>query len=97
MSILQVENRVGRPIKAGKYEILPIERAWRIQSPGHRFFAFWRRPASVIVLHPGGDEETLSIPDPTRQAQILIWGMALFIPLMLWLLRRIKPQEKKDV
>ncbi|HIE57306.1 MAG TPA: hypothetical protein EYP88_03625 [Anaerolineales bacterium] len=78
------ENRFGNPIQAGKYRIIPIEQRWRAQSPGMRFFAFWRRPASVLVLHPDGGEEIIEIPDVTRQAQIAIWGLALLIPFLIW-------------
>ena len=82
------ENRLGSPIRAGKYQIIPIERRWQVQSPGKRFFAFWRSPASVLVLYPEGGEEILEIPDLTRRAQIAIWGLALLIPALVWLLRR---------
>jgi hypothetical protein len=85
---MQIENRLGAPIRAGKYQIIPIEQHWQVQSPGRRFFAFWRRPASVLVLPPEGGEEILEIPDLTRRAQIAIWGLALLIPALVWLIRR---------
>ena len=85
---MHIENRLGTPIQTEKYQIIPIERRWQVQSPGMRFFAFWRKPASVLVLHPDGGEEILPIPDPTRQAQFVIWGLALLIPLIVWAVTR---------
>ena len=90
MSLIQLENRVGKPIEAGVYKMIPIEQALQIQPPGMRVFMFWRKPASVIVQYPDGSDEILEIQDPTRQAQITIWGLALLIPLIVWLIKRSK-------
>lgn len=90
MSLVQLENRVGNPIKAGPLKLLPIEQSLQIQPPGMRFFFFWRKPSSVVVQYPDGNDEVLEIQDPTRQAQIMIWGLALIIPFIVWLLTRSK-------
>ena len=90
MSLVQLENRVGRPVKAGAYQIVPIEQSLQLQPPGMRGFFFWRKPASIIVQHPDGRDETIEIQDPTRLAQISIWGLALLIPFIIWLLMRVK-------
>lgn len=86
MSLLQLENRVGKPIKAGQYQIIPIEQSLQVQPPGmQHFFFFWRKPSSVVVEHPNGSDEIISITDVTRLAQITIWGVALLIPFVIWL------------
>jgi hypothetical protein len=90
MSLIQLENRVGNPIKAGTFKLLPIEQSLQFQPPGMRFFFFWRKPSSVVVQYPDGNDEVLEIQDPTRQAQIMIWGLALIIPFIVWLLTRSK-------
>ena len=90
MSLIQLENRVGKPIQAGDYKIIPIEQSLQVQPPGMWAFLFWRRPASVVVEHPGGHDETLEIQDVTRQAQITLWALALSIPFIIWLIKRVK-------
>ncbi|HBX70993.1 MAG TPA: hypothetical protein DEH25_16865 [Chloroflexi bacterium] len=90
MNLIQLENRVGRPIQAGEFKIIPIEQSLQFQPPGMRFFSFWRKPSSVIVQHPDGSDELLEIQDPTRQAQITLWGLALLIPFIIWLVKRAK-------
>jgi len=89
MSLIQIENRVGKPVKAGQYQIIPIEQSLQIQPPGMRyFFFFWRKPSSVVVEYPDGSDEIIGIQDLTRLAQITIWGFALLIPFVIWLFTR---------
>jgi hypothetical protein len=89
MSLLQLENRVGNPIKAGPYKIVPIERSIQLQPPGMWSFFFWRKPSSVVVQHPDGRDEILEISDITRLAQISLVSMAVLIPAVIWLILRI--------
>jgi hypothetical protein len=86
MSLVKFENRVGKAIKTGPYEIIPIEQSLQMQPPGMRAFMFWRKPSSVIVQHPDGNEEVLEIMDVTRQAQIALFGISLLITLVAWLI-----------
>ena len=88
MSLIQLENRVGKPIKAGQYQIIPIEGALQFQPPGMRGFFFWKKPASLIVQYPDGSDEVIEVPDITRQAQILLVGFALVFSLAAWLIGR---------
>ena len=88
MSLIQLENRVGRPIKAGPYKIVPIEGSLQLQPPGMRGFFFWRKPSSVVVQYPDGSDEILEIPDITRQAQISLVSFALIFSLVVWLIGR---------
>ena len=85
MSLVQFENRVGNPIKSGRYKIIPIEQSLQLQPPGMRAFLFWRKPSSVVVQHPDGTDEVLDIPDVTRQAQINILGFTLLTSLIICL------------
>lgn len=88
MSLVQLENRVGKPIKAGPYKIIPIEGSLQVQPPGMRGFLFWRKPSSVIVQHPDGSDEILDVPDITRQAQISLVSIALIFSLVVWQFNR---------
>ena len=88
MSLIQLENRVGKPIKAGPYKIIPIEGSLQMQPPGMRGFFFWKKPSSIIVQHPDGSDEVLEVPDITRQAQISLVSFALIFSLVIWLIRR---------
>ena len=88
MSLIQLENRVGKPIKAGPYKIVPIEGSLQLQPPGMRGFFFWRKPSSVVVQYPDGSDEILEIPDITRQAQISLVSFALIFSLAVWLIGR---------
>ena len=88
MSLLQLENRVGKPIKAGPYKIIPIEGSLQLQPPGMRGFFFWKKPSSLIVQHPDGSDEALEIPDITRQAQISLVSFALIFSVVVWLIGR---------
>ena len=88
MSLVQLENRVGKPIKAGPYKIIPIEGSLQLQPPGMRGFFFWKKPSSIIVQHPDESDEVLEIPDITRQAQISLVSFALIFSLVVWLIGR---------
>ena len=88
MSLIQLENRVGKPIKAGHYQIIPIEGALQFQPPGMRGFFFWKKPSSLIVQYPDGSDEVIEIPDITRQAQISLVSFALIFSLVAWLIGR---------
>jgi hypothetical protein len=88
MSLIQLENRVGKPIKAGPYKLIPVEGSLQVQPPGMRAFLFWRKPASVVVQHPDGSDEILEIPDITRQAQISLVSIAMIFSLVVWLIYR---------
>ena len=88
MSLVQYENRVGKPIKADPYLIIPVEGRLQAQPPGMRGFFFWRKPASIIVQHPDGSDQTLQVPDITRQAQIALISIALTILSVVWLINR---------
>jgi len=97
MSLIQLENRVGKPLQAGDYKLLPIEQSLQVQPPGMWAFFFWRKPSSVIVQHPDGTDEILEIQDPTRQAQLTIWGLALLIPFVIWLIKRVNVRRENHV
>jgi hypothetical protein len=88
MSLVQLENRVGNPIKAGPYKIFPVEGSLQLQPPGMRAFMIWRKPSSVIVQHPDGSDEVIEIPDVTRQAQITLVSIALIFSLVIWVISR---------
>ena len=88
MSLIQLENRVGKPIKVGSYKIIPIEGSLQIQPPGMWGFFLWRKPSSIIVQHPDGTDQNLEIPDITRQAQISLVSIALVFSLAVWLISR---------
>ena len=88
MSLIQLENRVGNPIKTGHYLIIPIEASLQFQPPGMRGFFFWKKPSSMIVQYPDGSDEVIEVPDVTRQAQIIIVGIALVFSLAAWLIGR---------
>ena len=47
---------------------------------------FWRKPSSIIVQRPDGNEEVLEILDVTRQAQIALFGITLLITFVAWLI-----------
>ena len=95
MSLVQYENRVGRPIKAGPYKLIPIEQSFQLQPPGMWGVLFWRKPASIVVQHPNGTDEVLEVPDVTRQAQVSILGLTLFITLIFGLFTFIRSQNSK--
>jgi hypothetical protein len=88
MSLIQLENRVGNPIKTGQYLIVPIEASLQFQPPGMRGFFFWKKPSSMIIQYPDGSDEVIEVPDITRQAQIMLVGFALVISLAAWLIGR---------
>jgi hypothetical protein len=93
MSLVQLENRVGNPIKTTTYKIVPIEQSLQVQPPGMRAFLFWRKPSSVVVQHPNGIDEVLDIPDVTRQAQISILGLAMLITLIFRLFTFLRAKD----
>lgn len=94
MSLVELENRVGGPIKAGPYKIIPIEQSLQVQPPGMRCFSFWRKPSSVIVQHPDGRDEIIEVPDITRQAQISLIGITAILTLVILIINHIICKEK---
>jgi hypothetical protein len=97
MSLIQLENRVGKPIKAGPYKIVPVEKSFQVQPPGMWGFLFWRKPASIVVQHSDGTDEVLEIQDVTRQAQISILamtsGVMIFMGLIVFLRTMLSKKE----
>ena len=77
MPILTIENQAGSPIQAGTNRILPFSQVVRLQIPGIKGGLVWNRPVAVLVQAADGSEETLDIPDITRQAQLTFLGAAL--------------------
>ena len=97
MSLIQYKNRVGKPIKAGPYKLVPIEKSLQCQPPGMRMFCFWRKPASVVVQHPDGSDQVLEIPDITRQAQISLISFALIFSLVFWLITQMAGKDPQKL
>ena len=95
MSLIQLENRVGKPLKAGPYKIVPIEQSFQVQPPGMWAFLFWRKPSSVVIQHPDGTDEVLEVPDITRQAQIGILGLALLITAVFGLFTFLRDKNSE--
>ncbi len=95
MGLITFENRLGKPVKIKQYSIIPIEQTVQVQPPGMRGFFFWRKPSSVIVQYPDGQDEVIDIPDPTRQAQISILGFAFLITFSIWLFTTIRSRDLK--
>jgi hypothetical protein len=87
-SFFELENRVGTPVRAGDYRLIPISRALILKFPGRRGGIIWNRPVSVVAQTEDGQEQLLPVKDVTRQVQLALLGGALLSTSLLWLVRR---------
>jgi hypothetical protein len=85
-NFLKMEYAAGETIttEAG-VKITPFAKIFRIRIPGIKGGLIWNRPASVLV-ETDGEERVLTIPDPTRTAQWVLFLSALLVPVAVWLL-----------
>lgn len=89
MSMLTIENQAGLPVQAGTNRILPFTQVVRLQIPGLKGGLVWNRPVAVLVQAADGSEETLAVPDVTRQAQLTFLGAALGAAIIFGVFRLI--------
>lgn len=95
-SFLELENRVGEPIQAGAYRIIPISRALIFKFPGSRGGIIWNRPVSVVAQSADGREQVLPIRDFTRRAMLALYGGALLSTLLTWFVRKQLDRRRRS-
>jgi hypothetical protein len=88
MSLLTIENRPGKTIRAGALSLTPFVQAVQFRPPGLAGGVSWTRPTSVLVRQADGSETVLPIDDITRRLQIGLLTMGLLGGLFIWLLGR---------
>jgi hypothetical protein len=92
----ELENRVGMPVQAGAYRLLPISRALILKFPGTRGGIIWNRPVSVVAQTLDGQEQVLPVRDVTRQVQLALFGGALLGTLVMWVFRKQLDQRRRS-
>jgi hypothetical protein len=85
-NFLKMEYAAGETITTEDgVRITPFSKILRIRVPGLKGGLIWNRPASVLVERDG-KEKVMTIPDPTRTAQWMLFFSSLLVPLAIWLL-----------
>lgn len=84
----KTETRLADAIHVDHLEIYPYTRHATLTSPGGNAGLIWDRPAAVLVRHPDGTEEILTVQDRTRQVQLLLLGIGLIGSMLAWLFYR---------
>jgi hypothetical protein len=88
MPLFQFETKTGEPIQIGETKVTPVAQAMQFQLPipGGGFLGLvWNRPVAVNVKTIDGQEQSIAVPDVTRQAQLMLLGSGLIGALLLWL------------
>lgn len=88
--LIKIETRAGAPITAGDATLVPLAKSMKLMIPGVPAGLIWNRPAAVVVKMASGEEQVLTINDPTRRRLLALWGAvcgsALFT--LVFILRR---------
>jgi hypothetical protein len=95
-SFFELENRVGEPVLAGDYRIIPISRALILKFPGRRGGIIWNRPVSVVAQTADGQEQVLPVRDITRQILLALYGSSLLSALLMWLVRKQLDKRRRS-
>ena len=88
MGLVQTDSRAVPPVDLAGYRLIPIEKTSQFQPPGMWGVLSWRRPSAVLVQHPDGTEEVITIQDPTRKAQIILLMIGLVGSILILALKR---------
>jgi hypothetical protein len=91
--LLQIENKAGNPLVAGKTRIIPFSQSVHIALPGFPGGMVWNRPLSILAVSANGDERVIRITDTTRRIQVALLAGGLLGGLLLWLL---SPKNRKE-
>ncbi len=86
--LITTEDRVGKPIEAGGKFIVLVEKVTKIQPPGMWGVGLWRRPSAVVIEHPDGTDEVITIQDPTRNAVLTLLGFSIIGAVLIWLINK---------
>ena len=86
MPILEIENRAGEPIQTRAGKITLFSQVVRLNFPHRAGGLIWNHPAAVLVQANDGSEQVLPVQDTTRQIQLVIFGGALAVILLSWLI-----------
>lgn len=91
--LLQIENKAGTPVLAGRTRIIPFAQSVRLDFPGFPGGMVWNRPLSILAVSANGDEQVIRVVDATRRVQIALLAAGLFGGLLLWILGNNKRKE----
>jgi hypothetical protein len=70
--LISVETKIGSPIYAGRFKIIPFSKVLYIRFPIIHGGLIWNRPASILVTAEDEQEQLYPIPDTTR---IALWSL----------------------
>ena len=84
--LLQVENKAGTPVLAGRTRIIPFAQSVRLDFPGFPGGLVWNRPLSILAVSANGDEQVIRVVDATRRAQVALLAGGLLGGLLLLIL-----------
>lgn len=88
---MRSEIWAGEMIKAGKLELVPFARVFRLRLPFTKNFrVVWNRPAALMVYNGPDRDAYIPIVDVTRRWQVGILLAGLLISSILWLGSRKK-------
>jgi hypothetical protein len=94
--LLQIENKAGTPVLAGRTRIIPFAQSVRLDFPGFPGGVVWNRPFSILVVSANGEEQVIRIVDVTRRIQIALLAAGFLGGLLLWMLGTNQRKETTD-
>ena len=82
--LIEISTQGGQPFQHRGFRITPFAQHLLVKVPGTPIRLVWKRPVSVLVSGPDGQETVLQIIDQTRRA---VWALLCAV-LLTWLIAR---------
>ena len=88
-----IQTLTGRPVKVGDVQVYVRSQVLQVRLPFGYGGLLWNRPLSVRMRRQNGEEQTLSVPDVTRTAVLMLLVISL-VSTFLWM--RFKPTNDES-
>ena len=79
-----IQTLTGRPVKVGDVQVYVRSQVLQVRLPFGYGGLLWNRPLSVRMRRQNGEEQTLSVPDVTRTAVLMLLVISL-VSTFLWM------------
>ena len=79
-----IQTLAGRPVKVGDVQVYVRSQVLQARLPFGYGGLLWNRPLSVRMWRQNGEEQTLSVPDVTRTAVLMLLVLSL-VSTFLWM------------
>jgi hypothetical protein len=87
-SLLRIETLTSQPVKFKDTQLRVRSQVVQLRLPIANGGLIWNRPVAVVLSTPDGQEQTLTVPDVTRTAVLLLVTLCFVSTFLLILFRR---------